>query len=324
VRPEIVGLATPAALRGEVVEAAAAQGAHLFCDKPLAATAPEARRLYELADRAGVRHAYAATQPYGPSVAWLAELVRGGAIGRLREIDGTFRSAAFQSPLTPWSWADRVASGGGVLNNGLPHWLGILAAITGGGPVRVTGAALAGRERAPVVPELHDFRQLRAQTPTPEAAAHLEWRACDADVGFSALLRFAPDQVGAPAASEAQEVPVTLSANFGLAAAFPPNGLRLYGEEGTLVAEGAFSYQIFRLRGPEAEREPLPVPERLVAELRTLGADAFNKWGALARDFVAAIRGEEHRPYLTFQDGWRYQEAIDAIRAGRGWYDLPA
>ena len=34
--------------------------------------------------------------------------------------------------------------------------------------------------------------------------------------------------------------------------------------------------------------------------------------------------GEPHQPYLTFRDGWRYQEAIDAIRAGRGWYDLPA
>ncbi|RIK39349.1 MAG: hypothetical protein DCC57_20275 [Chloroflexi bacterium] len=38
---------------------------------------------------------------------------------------------------------------------------------------------------------------------------------------------------------------------------------------------------------------------------------------------VADIRGEPHRPYLTFYDGWRYQEAIDAIRSGRGWYELP-
>ena len=204
--------------------------------------------------------------------------------------------------------------------------LGILATVTGGGPVRVAGAALAGRARAPVVPALHDFRQLRAQTPPPEAAAHLEWRECDADVGFAALLRFAPDQAGtpaAPAAPEASEVPVALTANFGLAAAFPPNGLRVYGDEGTLVAEGTFSYEVSRFREPGAAREPLPVPERLAADLPALGADAYNKWGALARDFVAAVRGAAHRPYLTFYDGWRYQEAIDAIRAGRGWYDLP-
>src|SRR5438034_263059 len=38
VQPEMVSLATPASLRAEVIEAAAAMGCHLFCDKPLAAT----------------------------------------------------------------------------------------------------------------------------------------------------------------------------------------------------------------------------------------------------------------------------------------------
>src|SRR5437764_5048583 len=33
VKPDIVALATPASLRGEVVEAATALGCHLFCDK---------------------------------------------------------------------------------------------------------------------------------------------------------------------------------------------------------------------------------------------------------------------------------------------------
>jgi predicted dehydrogenase len=34
VRPQIVALATPASLRREVIETAAALGAHIFCDKP--------------------------------------------------------------------------------------------------------------------------------------------------------------------------------------------------------------------------------------------------------------------------------------------------
>ena len=33
--------------------------------------------------------------------------------------------------------------------------------------------------------------------------------------------------------------------------------------------------------------------------------------------------GRTQEPYLTFRDGWRYQEAIDAIRAERGWHELP-
>jgi hypothetical protein len=64
-----------------------------------------------------------------------------------------------------------------------------------------------------------------------------------------------------------------------------------------------------------------PTPARRVA---LGGADETNWWAALAADFVADVRGEAHRPYLTFRDGRRYQEAIDAIRSGRGWYTLPA
>jgi predicted dehydrogenase len=47
VRPEIVALATPAVLRREVIEMAAGMGAHIFCDKPLATTAEEARFLFQ-------------------------------------------------------------------------------------------------------------------------------------------------------------------------------------------------------------------------------------------------------------------------------------
>jgi len=54
-----------------------------------------------------------------------------------------------------------------------------------------------------------------------------------------------------------------------------------------------------------------------------VGDEIQNKWAALSRDFVADIRGESYTPYLTFRHGWRYQEAIDAIRSGRGWIALP-
>ena len=63
---------------------------------------------------------------------------------------------------------------------------------------------------------------------------------------------------------------------------------------------------------------PLPTPQRLLERLPQIGDDVQNKWAALALDFVADIHGEPHEPYLTFHDGWRYQEAIDAIRA-RAW-----
>ena len=45
IKPDIVSLETPASLRGEAVKAATSLGCHIFCDKPLATTGAEARRL---------------------------------------------------------------------------------------------------------------------------------------------------------------------------------------------------------------------------------------------------------------------------------------
>ena len=315
-RPDIVAIATPAGLRGEVVEAALAGGSHLFCDKPLATSAPEAERLYRLADAAGVKHAFAATHVYDPSVQWLAELVREGSIGTLREIVGTFRLDHAQAG--QWSWNSLVASGGGVLHQGLPHYLALFEAIAGGPAVRVAGDARVLVRRAPVVPQQYgaDGRKLKG---SPLAAmseaerAQLEWRECDADNAFSVLLALA----GAEG-----EVHATLLASRGFQVPGEPNRLRLYGDKGTLVADGTlFSFEVSRTADGKSS-EPLPVPQRLKDELPAVGDGVQNKWCRLALDFVAHVRGEAFRPYLTFYDGWRYQLAIDAVRAG-AWTALP-
>lgn len=313
-QPDIVALATPAGLRTAVAEVAAPLGCHLLCDKPLATTGEEAGCMYRLVLDAGVKHAYAATHRYGPEVVWLGELVQRGEIGKVREIVCTFRTAF--APFIPWSWSFSLAQGGGRLNNGFPHWLGILQRITGGELTRAIGESRVLRDRAPVLPAIHDFRSRmdRSRGLTPEDVAGLEWREADADWAFSALLRF-----GTPAG----EVAATIAHGPGVATAREGDGMRLYGDGGTLLADGVFSYQVSCVRRAGDVPEPLPVPRRLLDDLPHVGDEFQNKWCALVRDFIADIRGEPHGAYLTFRDGWRYQLAIDAIRSGRGWYELP-
>jgi hypothetical protein len=67
----------------------------------------------------------------------------------------------------------------------------------------------------------------------------------------------------------------------------------------------------------------LPVPQRLKDEVPTVGDFVQNRWCALACDFVADIQEKAHCNYLNFRDGWRYQAAIDAVREGQGWTELP-
>ena len=54
---DVVHVATPNHLHYPVASAAIARGKHVVCDKPLAMTAPDARRLWEAASDAGVVHA---------------------------------------------------------------------------------------------------------------------------------------------------------------------------------------------------------------------------------------------------------------------------
>jgi predicted dehydrogenase len=319
-RPEIVTIATPASLRGELVEDAIGLGCHLFCEKPLAATAEEAGEIYRLAANAGIKHAFGLTHAVDPSVRWLSELVAEGAIGTLLEIEASFRFQFFPTAEIAWSWFDCLSAGGGILNNGLTHWLGMLETVCRGETVRVTGEARRGRPFAPDLPELHDFRERLARVPSPEDAARREWRTCDADAAFSSLAI-----VDRGATSPARKVVARIAANGAMATNGWVNAWRLLGSEGTLHAEGAFApLQVFRQRNSRLDREPLPVPSRLTDGYPKTENGHVDLWTALLRDFVAHINEQSHRPYPTFRDGWRIQTAIDAIRSGAGWRDLSA
>lgn len=312
VKPDIVALATPAALRGEVVEVASAAGSHVFCDKPLATTAAEAERLYRLVEQAGIKHVYLATLHYEPSIAWVAELVREGAIGTPREMAYSIGFPLF--PLRPWNWGDRLETGGGILNNLAPHVLAMLEMMTGGEVVRAMGESRLFRLRGPVVPGIHDFRirMNPASIPSPEQAEQLEWRDSDSDGGSSAVL-----------AVESPTGVVIATMRVSTVAAWPLTGWYLVGDGGRLLVEGFNAFTVSRLHDG-GEREVLPVPQRLLDALPNLGNGELNRWAMAAQDFVADIRGEPHQPYLTFRDGWRFQEVIDAIRSGRGWVEMPA
>ncbi len=316
VRPSIVCIGTPAALRGEIVEEAVALGAHVLCDKPLALSGTEAARLYGLVRRAGVKHAYATTFLYDPSVAWLAELVRQGRIGRLLEIEATTRHAS-PPGIAAWSWWFDPEQGGGLLQNGFTHTLGTLSRICGAPPVRVVGDAQMVAVRAPVVEALlHDFRRWRSTRLTPEEAQGCPWREGQIEKAYRALITFGAD---------GREVRASVTFHGGVPVDWPAGGLRLFGETGTLVATGGGVYKVTLLRPGASEPEPLPVPARL-AERVSSEPDLLvqSRWNALTRDFVADVRGQPHEPYPTFLDGWRYQVAIDAIRQSAGWTDLPA
>jgi predicted dehydrogenase len=114
-------VATPAGAHLEQITTALSLGCHIYADKPLAVTAREARQLYESALKRGVKTALATTWMYDPGVAYLRELVAAGAIGRPVEVESHFLML-WPHPVAA-TWMNRLAEGGGLLNNRFPHQL---------------------------------------------------------------------------------------------------------------------------------------------------------------------------------------------------------
>lgn len=131
-----VVIATPSALHAEQSVRALDAGAAVFCQKPLARTAAEARRVVDAARSAdrllGVDLSYRHTA----GMQAVRALVQGGGIGRVHAVDLTFHNA--YGPDKPWFYDPALAGGGCVMDLGI-HLVD-LALWTLGWP-RVTGAA---------------------------------------------------------------------------------------------------------------------------------------------------------------------------------------
>lgn len=110
---DVVTITTPNNVRVELVEAAAAAGKHIFCEKPMARTAEEARRMAEAVERAGVRAAVNFNFRFYPAVIRARQLIDEGFLGRVFSYRATFYRASYIDPDKPLSWRLRKDSAGG-------------------------------------------------------------------------------------------------------------------------------------------------------------------------------------------------------------------
>jgi predicted dehydrogenase len=140
-------VATPPDDHAAVLERAFAAGVHVLCEKPLAPTLAESRRLVELHARVAPDSALAVALPLrtDPRYVALSGLLRSGAVGDVRRVAWTItdclRSDAYYAAR---SWRARAGGGGGVLMNQCLHQLDLLVWLFGF-PRRVRADVGVGR-----------------------------------------------------------------------------------------------------------------------------------------------------------------------------------
>ncbi len=113
---EAVAVATPPHTHAAIVEAAAAAGKHLVCEKPFARDAAEARRMLDAAESAGVVHLLGTEFRFATGQALATRAVRQGLIGEPRLITLILQMPGLADPRSEVpGWWTRASEGGGWL-----------------------------------------------------------------------------------------------------------------------------------------------------------------------------------------------------------------
>jgi predicted dehydrogenase len=140
-----VVIATPNALHAPQTLAALDRGLAVFCQKPLALDAREAREMVRAARREdrllGVDYSYRFTD----GAQALRRMIQGGELGRIFNLDLVFHNA--YGPDKPWCRDPRLSGGGALMDLGV-HLIDLVFWLLGDPEVRtVRGGVFRGGER---------------------------------------------------------------------------------------------------------------------------------------------------------------------------------
>ena len=146
-RVQAVVLATPHSLHTEQVEAAAAAGKPVFCEKPLALTPAGAARSVAACKRAGVVLGIGYNRRFWPSMREQKRLVKSGELGEILHLEGHFSNEnSGTGVFSGWRESPQESPGGGMTGTGL-HVLDAFVNIAG--PVARAQAQLLVRKSLP-------------------------------------------------------------------------------------------------------------------------------------------------------------------------------
>jgi predicted dehydrogenase len=166
-------IATPNHLHRGAVEAAAAAGKPVLCEKPMAATLADAEAMAEAAEHAGILYGTAFDQRHHPAHAAMRAAIAAGVIGTptaIRIAYACWLDAGWSVTGEGDNWrADPARAGGGALMDLAPHGLDLVEFLLGEPVVEIAaltqqrvqdydaddGAVLIGRTGAGALVQLH-------------------------------------------------------------------------------------------------------------------------------------------------------------------------
>ena len=129
---DLIDCCVPNHRHEEVVVAAAAAGKHVYCEKPLARTVAEGRRMLAAVAAAGVTAQMSFNFRFFPAITRARQLVEEGFLGRVFSFRARYYRASYIDAGRPLSWRlSREQAGGGALYDLGSHVLDLVSHLLG-------------------------------------------------------------------------------------------------------------------------------------------------------------------------------------------------
>ncbi len=129
---DIVAIASPGYTHAPIAVAAAAEGKHIFCEKPLAMTSAEAKMMYEAVRQSRVKHMVNFNYRRIPAVLLARSLVQDGRLGRICHFKASYRQDWAADPDVPFLWRfDRKLAGAGSVADKGSHIIDLARYLVG-------------------------------------------------------------------------------------------------------------------------------------------------------------------------------------------------
>jgi predicted dehydrogenase len=301
---DVVSITAPNALHKEMALAAVAAAKHVYCEKPLAPLAADAREMADAAVAAGVKTQVGFNYLCNPMLILARDMIAAGEIGEIRSYRGVHAEDYMANAEGPFTFRHDPAGGGALADIG-SHAL-------------ATAEFLMGPAAGPIVRVSGDCVTAIATRPD----GHGGHRRIEVDDIGRAFLRFANGATG------------SIEANWIATGRKMQHDFEVYGTKGALV----FSQERFNelhffstsdargrqgFRRIEAGPDNSPYGRFCVAPGHQLG---FNDLKAIeVAGFIEAIAGQREEPF-GFRAGLRVQSLVETIQASSrsgSWKDVP-
>ena len=101
---DAIDITAPSNFHKEIAIAAAEHGKHVFCEKPLAFNASDAREIIAAVEKAGVKHQIGFNYRYVPALVLAKQMIESGKLGKIFHFRGSFLQDWIIDPDFPMVW----------------------------------------------------------------------------------------------------------------------------------------------------------------------------------------------------------------------------